>query len=158
MISMPAASSSCSENTTISCYFINVTTNNIVVVIITWWGGGVWLKGTATIIIPVIILVFFFFVIVKDNILTTRLFDFLELCHSHHCHYYHCCCPCMHRSKHGCRGQCNGYRTLLWKLLGRQTTDFWSILHTSKAKHHTNNTNIAKHWDIDAFTCCYKII
>ena len=37
----------------------------------------------------VIILVFFFFVIVKDNILTTRLFDFLELCHSHH-HYSHC--------------------------------------------------------------------
>ena len=66
-----------------------------------------------------------------------------------------CCCPCIHRSKCGCRGQCNGYRTLLWKLLGRQTTDFLSILHTSKAKHHTNNT--AKHWDIDAFTCCYKI-
>ena len=35
-----------------------------------------------------------------------------------------CCCPCIHRSKCGCRGQCNGYRTLLWKLLGRQTTDF----------------------------------
>ena len=44
------------------------------------------MEGTATIIIPVIILVFFFFVIVKDNIPTTRLFDFLQLCHSHHSH------------------------------------------------------------------------